>query len=93
MHGPEVRYTELEKLVLALVYTARRLRPYFQTHPICVLTNQNIRAVLRKPDASSRLMKWAVELGEHKLEYRTHGAIKGQALVDFLVEMRENSAE
>lgn len=38
-------------------------------------------------------MKWEVELGEHELEYRTHGAIKGQALVDFLVEMRENSAE
>lgn len=93
LHGPEVRYTGMEKLVLALVHAARRLRPYFQAHPIFVLTSQNIRGVLQKPEASGLLMKWAIELGEHDIEYRSRGAIKGQALADFLVEMRENSSE
>lgn len=91
LHGPEVRYTAMEKLVLALVHAARRLRPYFQAHPICVLTNQNIRGVLQKPDTSGRLMKWAIELGEHEIEYRPRTAIKGQALADFLVEMSGNT--
>lgn len=38
-------------------------------------------------------MKWAIELGEHDIEYRPRGAIKGQALADFLVEMQENSVD
>ncbi|XP_076937426.1 uncharacterized protein LOC143605052 [Bidens hawaiensis] len=35
---PETRYSMLEKLVLALVYAAMRLRRYCQGHPINVLT-------------------------------------------------------
>lgn len=31
-------------------------------------------------------MKWAIELGEHDIEYCPQRAIKGQALADFLVE-------
>ncbi|KAK0589524.1 hypothetical protein LWI29_015415 [Acer saccharum] len=34
----ETRYSRLEKLALALVVTARKLRPYFQCHSIKVLT-------------------------------------------------------
>ena len=34
LRGVEERYPKLEKLVLALVTTARRLRPYFQAHTI-----------------------------------------------------------
>ncbi|KAL2230800.1 UNVERIFIED_CONTAM: Retrovirus-related Pol polyprotein from transposon 17.6 [Sesamum indicum] len=33
----ELRYTEMEKLALALVVTARKLRPYFQSHKVVVL--------------------------------------------------------
>lgn len=31
-------------------------------------------------------MKWAIELGEHDIEYGPRKAIKGQALTDFLIE-------
>ncbi|GJZ51226.1 reverse transcriptase domain-containing protein [Tanacetum coccineum] len=34
LQGPELNYTPMEKLVLALVFTAKRLRRYFQAHPI-----------------------------------------------------------
>ncbi|KAL1204628.1 putative mitochondrial protein [Cardamine amara subsp. amara] len=36
--GPETHYTMMEKLALAVVVFARKLRPYFQSHPIEVLT-------------------------------------------------------
>lgn len=36
LHGSEQRDFPIEKLVLALVHAARRLRPYFQAHPICM---------------------------------------------------------
>ena len=42
----ETRYPELEKLVLALMVTSKKLRPYFHAHPIEVLTNYPLRQVL-----------------------------------------------
>ena len=38
LRGAEERYPNMEKLILALVTTARRLQPYFQAHTIEVST-------------------------------------------------------
>ncbi|XP_071911843.1 uncharacterized protein [Coffea arabica] len=86
LHGPETRYTPAEKLVLALVHAARKLRPYFQAHSIVVMTDQPLRQILTKPEVSGRMSKWAVELAEHDIGYRPRTAIKAQALADFLAE-------
>ncbi|KAL0462488.1 UNVERIFIED_CONTAM: hypothetical protein Slati_0136400 [Sesamum latifolium] len=83
----EKRYIQIEKLALALVTTARKLRPYFQSHPIVVLTNHPLRQVMAKPDVSGRLVKWAVELGEFDIEFQTRMAVKAQAFADFMVEL------
>ena len=56
----ETRYSTMEKLVLSLVHASRRLRRYFQGHPINVLTDYRINHVLRKPELSGRLAKWAI---------------------------------
>ncbi|XP_065015514.1 uncharacterized protein LOC135642962 [Musa acuminata AAA Group] len=42
--GPEERYPPIEKLALALVLSARKLRPYFQAHPVEVITDQLLLA-------------------------------------------------
>jgi hypothetical protein len=54
--GAEERYPAMEKLALALVVAARKLRPYFQAHTIIVLTNHPFRKVMNKLDAARRLM-------------------------------------
>lgn len=77
----------MEKLVLALVHTAKRLRRYFQAHPMRVITEQPLRSILEKPEDSGRLAKWAVGLGEHKIEYVPRRAYKGQVFADFLTEL------
>ncbi|XP_027103060.2 uncharacterized protein [Coffea arabica] len=51
LQGPETRYTPAEKLVLALVHAARKLRPYFQAHSIVIVTDQPLRQILAKPEA------------------------------------------
>ena len=76
----------MEKLTLALIIAARKLRPYFQSHRIVVLTNQPLRKAMNKPDAAGRLIQWAVELSEFDIEYRPRQAIKTQALADFITE-------
>ncbi|GJT88467.1 reverse transcriptase domain-containing protein [Tanacetum coccineum] len=85
--GPELNYSPMEKLVLSLVFTAKRLRRYFQAHPIAVITDQPIKQIMSRPDVAGRLQKWSVMLGEHT-------SVKGQILADFLIEkLDENLPE
>lgn len=50
LQGAEANYPIMEKLVLALIHAARRLRRYFQAHPIVVITDQPIKNILAKPE-------------------------------------------
>ena len=76
----------MEKLILALVTTARKLRPYFQAHTIEISTKYLMKQVLHKPETLGRLMKWVIELSEFDIRYKPKTAIKGQILVDFVME-------
>ena len=76
----------MEKLILALVTAARKLRPYFQAHTIEVPTEYPMKQVLHKPEVSGRLMKWAIELSEFDIKYKPKTVIKGQVLADFVME-------
>ncbi|KAL0412586.1 UNVERIFIED_CONTAM: hypothetical protein Sradi_1460300 [Sesamum radiatum] len=87
LQGPEERYPQIEKLALALVTAARKLRPYFQSHPVVVLTNHPLKKILANPNISGRMVKWSIELSEHGIEYQTRPAIKAQPLADFISEM------
>ncbi|KAL5571672.1 hypothetical protein UlMin_021269 [Ulmus minor] len=82
----ETRYPDVEKLALALMIAARKLRPYFQAHTIIVPTKFPLKQILQKPDTSGRLAKWSIELGEFDILFKPRTAIKGQALADFIAE-------
>ena len=83
----ETRYSRLEQMALALRMAAKKLRPYFQAHPITVLTSQPLRSTLHKPDLSGRMARWAIELSEFDIQYKPRLAKKGQVLADFLAEL------
>ncbi|VFQ98159.1 unnamed protein product [Cuscuta campestris] len=51
-----------------------------------VLSQQPLGALLRSPNAPSRMSTWAVFLGAFQIEFKPRPAIKGQALADFVVE-------
>ncbi|GAV60630.1 rve domain-containing protein/RVT_3 domain-containing protein, partial [Cephalotus follicularis] len=99
LNDAEGRYPEVEKFAYALIIAARKLRPYFQAHPIKVLTDQPLRQVLARPDTSGRLVKWSVELGEYDVKFEARPAIKSQVLADFVGDntpmecMEENPSE
>ncbi|GJV47560.1 reverse transcriptase domain-containing protein [Tanacetum coccineum] len=92
LRGPEVNYTSMEKLVLALVHASKRLKRYFQAHPIIVITDQPIQQVLSRPEVAGRLQKWSIELGEYAIHYRPRVSVKGQILADFIVERPEEES-
>ena len=76
----------MEKIAFALLVTSRKLRPYFQAHPIVVMTDQPIRKTMNKIDAVGQLIQWAIELGQFGIEYWPLVALKAQLLVDFITE-------
>ncbi|XP_073153998.1 uncharacterized protein [Henckelia pumila] len=86
LKGAELNYMTQENLALALVITARKLRPYCLYHPIIVLTNSTLGKIAANPDASGRLIKWITELSEYDINFEPRTAIKAQALADFLAE-------
>ena len=86
LRGAKERYPRMEKLILALVTAARKLRPYFQAHTIEVQTEYPMKQVLHKPETFGRLMKWAIEPSEFDIRYKLKTAIKRQVLADFVME-------
>ncbi|GKD74288.1 reverse transcriptase domain-containing protein [Tanacetum coccineum] len=65
---------------------SRRLRRYFEARPIKVITDQPLKQILNKAQASGKLEKYSVELGAYNITYEPRNAIKGQVLADFLLE-------
>ena len=80
----ETRYTDFERVALTLRMETKKLRLYFQAHTIIVLISSSIKAILHKPDASRKLLKWAIELNKFDIEYQPKSAIKGQMLANFI---------
>ncbi|XP_071739705.1 uncharacterized protein [Rutidosis leptorrhynchoides] len=50
------------------------------------------KLVLYKPEALGRLAKWAIELGEHEINFSPRTAVKGQILADYLAETTGSGA-
>ena len=86
LQDAETRYSEIEKLALALVEAARKLRPYFQANVILVLTSHPFCEVLQNLYVFGQLTKWAIKLRELDIKFMPRKTIKGQVLADFVVE-------
>ncbi|XP_068474797.1 uncharacterized protein [Phaseolus vulgaris] len=56
LQGPEVRYQALEKAAMTVVFSARRLRHYFQSFTVIVMTDLLIHKVLQKLDVAGRMV-------------------------------------
>ena len=53
----ETRYSKMKLTTLALQSAAQKLRPYFQAHPVVILTDQPLRNILHKLDLTRRMLQ------------------------------------
>jgi hypothetical protein len=79
----------MQKLVYAILMTKRKLRHYFDAHPITVVSKYPLGEVIQNPEAEGRITKWALELMGQNITYAPRSAIKSQVLVDFVAEWME----
>ena len=70
------RYPMHQKLLFLLLSASRKLRQYFQGHPIKVVTSYPLEQVLRNPNATDRVAGWGIELQPFELEFDTTRVIK-----------------
>ena len=75
----------------ALIVASKKLCPYFQAHPIIVMTDQPIKKAMNKPNATGCLVQWTIELSQFDIKYRPRSAIKAQVLADFIAEITFSS--
>jgi ribonuclease HI len=69
-----------------MVLARRKLRHYFEAHPVTVVSSFPLGEIIRNPDAAGRIAKWSVELMGQTLAYAPLKAIKSQILADFVAE-------
>ena len=69
LHKVEIRYSPLEKAILAMVHASRKLPHYFQAHTVVVLTQLPLKSVLQTADYTGRIALWNTILGGFDIKY------------------------
>jgi ribonuclease HI len=86
-------YTELEKVLYAVLMASRKLQHYFQAYHIIVPSSQPLKDIMRNREATGRVGKWVAELNEFTIDYVHRSSIQSQALADFIADWTPGAHE
>jgi ribonuclease HI len=65
---------------------SRKLRHYFQAHPVTVVTRFPSQRILRNPEETDRIVEWALELSSFDLKFESTSMIQSRALAEFIAQ-------
>jgi hypothetical protein len=83
----ETRYVIIEKLCLSLYYACNKFRHYHMSSTCTVVCQHDIvKYMLHRHILNGRVGKWAYCLVEYELLYALLRAMKGQVVIEFIVD-------
>jgi transposase InsO family protein len=69
LHEAKARYSEMHKLLYAILIASQKLRHYFQAHKIVVVISYPLRAILHNSITTGNIAMWAPELAGFQLDF------------------------
>ena len=85
-------YPHYQKMAYGMYMAAKKLKHYFQEHPIKVVCDTPVSEILCNKDASGPVVKCDVELSPYVPQFARRNAIKSQALADFFVDWADRKS-
>ncbi|KAL0287173.1 UNVERIFIED_CONTAM: hypothetical protein Sangu_2704300 [Sesamum angustifolium] len=83
----ELKYSPIEKLCLALIFSIQKLKHYFQSHSIHLVSKAKpLKYFMTKLVLLDRLARWYLQLQKFEITYVPQKVVKGQFLADFLAD-------
>jgi hypothetical protein len=82
----KIRYPQIQKLLYAVILTRQKLRHYFESHPVTVVSSFPLGEIIQCREASGRVAKWVVEIMGETISFAPRKVIKSQVLADFMAE-------
>jgi hypothetical protein len=83
-------YPHYQKVAYGMYMVARKLKHYFEEHPITVVSTSPLSEIIGCKDATGRVAKWAIELAAHTIQYKPRTTIKSQIIADFFANWGEH---
>ncbi|KAL0368109.1 UNVERIFIED_CONTAM: Retrovirus-related Pol polyprotein from transposon.6 [Sesamum calycinum] len=73
----KLKYSPIEKLCLALIFSIQKLKHYFQSHSIHLVSKANpLKYVMEKSIISDRLARWCLQLQQFEITYVPQKVVK-----------------
>jgi ribonuclease HI len=82
----KIRYPQIQKLLYAVILMRQKLRHYFESHLVTVVSSFPLGEIIQCREASGRIAKWVLEIMGETISFAPRKAIKSQVLVDFMAE-------
>jgi hypothetical protein len=83
-------YPHYQKVTYVMYMAAKKLKHYFEEHPIMVVSTTPLSEIIGCKDATGRVAKWAIELAAHTIQYKPRTTIKSQIIADFFADWGEH---
>jgi hypothetical protein len=69
-------YPHYQKIMYGMYMVAKKLKHYFEEHPIMVVSTTLLSEIIGCKDATGRVAKWVIELATHTIQYNPRMTIK-----------------